>query len=416
MKRLFWIFMLALALPITAHASEFSVDEHAVMDGMYRSWYQGYTPTIDKNTMALFLPLRAESYTGKISVSIALDDPNVFLLSYQPGETVVSPQNGIYPVRLYIGLERYRRNGDFPATITIRGVDETGGETVETMPYILRIRDGYSNREHMEPVISEVAGQLDVGSAGSVCLTITNPTTTQSIIGGVLTLTDESGDILMSGSDRFLLPEILPGKRETVTVPVTVKADAAIAVHTLEVHLRYRALDAEAEWTENFSLPVTQEIRLEQGGVQLPTAIAGELANMTLPLMNLGRGELHNVLVRLEMDGVLDAQSVLVGTMEPGATQQAKLTFTPRTDAVGTHPGTVYIACEDAYGNPYERTLDVTLKVVEPLPEAEPEQEKETRNAASLVPILACILLAAGWLTQGTFLTRKLHKLEEERL
>ena len=97
-------------------------------------------------------------------------------------------------------------------------------------------------------------------------------------------------------------------------------------------------------------MPVTQAIRLEQGGVQLPVAIAGELGNMTLPLMNMGKGELQNVLVKLEMDGVLDAQSVLVGTMAAGETKQAKLTFTPRLDSVGTHSGTVTVTCEDAYG------------------------------------------------------------------
>ena len=89
-----------------------------------------------------------------------------------------------------------------------------------------------------------------------------------------------------------------------------------------------------AEWKETFTVPVTQAIRLEQGGVQLPTAIAGELSNMTLPLMNMGKGELRNVLVKLEIDGVLDAQSVLVGTVAAGETKQAKLIFTPKLDSV----------------------------------------------------------------------------------
>lgn len=421
MKRLICILLsllLALSLSVTAFAAEFTVDEHAEIDGMSRSWYQGYGPTIKNHTMTLCLPLRAESCVGDITVSIALDDPNVFLLTAEPKAVTVSPKDGIYPVKLTLALEHYRRNGDFPATITIKGTNEAGKETVETIPYIIRIRDGYGSHETMEPVISDVVGDLNVGSEGSLSLTITNPTTTQSIMDGVLTVTDSSGEILMSGSDRFPVSEILPGKSETVTIPMTVKGDAAISTHTLEVKFAYKVLGKDATWTESFTVPVTQAIRLEQGGVQMPTAISGELSNMTLPLMNMGKGELQNVLVKLEMEGVIDAQSVLVGTMAAGETKQAKLTFTPKLDSVGTHSGTVTVTCEDAYGNAFSQTLDVTLKVDEPLPEVELDQEEKTEKMSmgTIVLIVLCVLMGAGLVAQGTILTKKIHKLEEDRL
>ena len=122
--------------------------------------------------------------------------------------------------------------------------------------------------------------------------------------------------------------------------------------------------------------------------------------------------------MKLEMDGVLDAQSVLVGTLAPGETKQAKLTFTPRLNSVGTHSGLVTITCEDAYGNPFSQTLEVSLTVDEPLPEVDPQQEEdeEKLNAGSLVLILLCVALAAGLVVQGMILTRKIHNLEEERL
>ena len=412
MRKLICMFLILLSLTVTAQAVE--IDPHTQMDGMSKTWYQGYTPTIKNHIMTICLPLQVDACEGAIKVSIALDDPNVFLLTGQPREVTASQKNGVYPVKLTLALERYRRNGDYPATITIK--DETG--TVATMPYIIRIRDGYSSHETMEPVISDVAGDLNVGSEGSLSLTITNPTTTQSIMDGEITVTDASGEILMSGSNRFSVPEILPGKSETVTIPMTVKGNASISQHTLEVKLSYSCLGKSAEWKETFTVPVTQAIRLEQGGVQLPTAIAGELGNMTLPLMNMGKGELRNVLVKLEMDGVLDAQSVLVGTMAPGETKQTKLTFTPKLDSVGTHTGTVTITCEDAYGNAFSQTLDVTLIVDEPIPEVElqQEEEKEKMSTGTIVLIILCVLMAAGLVAQGTILTKKIHTLEEERL
>ena len=421
MKRLIIILLtilLVLSMGVTAFAAEFEIDQHAEIDGMSRSWYQGYEPTISYHTMTLCLPIRAESYTGDIIVSIALDDPNVFLLTSEPKAVTVSPKDGIYPVKLSLALERYRRNGDYPATITIKGTDGNGKEIVETIPYVIRIRDGYGSHETMEPVISDVVGSLDVGKDGSLSLTITNPTTTQSIMDGEITVTDSTGEILMTGSNRFSVPEILPGKCETVSIPMTVKGNASISQHTLEVKLSYSCLGKSAEWKESFTVPVTQAIRLEQGGVQLPTAIAGELGNMTLPLMNMGKGELRNVLVKLEADGVLDAQSVLVGTMAAGETKQAKLTYTPFLNSVGTYSGTVTVSCEDAYGNTFSQTLDVTLIVDEPIPEVELQQEekKEKMSTGTIILIVLCVLMAAGLITQGTLLTKKIHTLEEERL
>ncbi len=415
---LFLALLMVMSLSISAFGAEFSLDETAAIDSMARSWYQGYTPTIKNHVMTLCLPIRAESCVGDITVSLTLDDPNVFVLSSEPKAVTVSPRDGIYPVKLSLPLERYRRNGDFPATITLKGVDASGKEIVQTMPYIIRIRDGYGNHETLTPVISNVTGNLDVGSDGDLTLTITNPTSTISLTNAVLTVTDATSEVLMSGSNLFPVSEILPGKSESVTIPMTVKANAAISQHTFEVSLSYKALGKDTKWTESFTVPVTQAIRLEQGGVQLPTAIAGELANMTLPLMNMGKGELNNVMVKLEMDGVLDAQSVLVGIIAPGETRQAKLTFTPFLTSVGTHSGTAVYSCEDAYGNQFSQTLDVTLTVEEPLPEVEEQQaeEKESMSIWTILLIVLCATLAAALIAQSIILNGKLHKLEEERL
>ena len=421
MKRLIFVFLillLVLSISVTAFAAEYEIDQHAIIGNMSRSWYQGYRPGILNDTMTLCLPIRAAKCVGNINVSIALDDPNVFLLTGEPYAVTVYPVNGVYPVKLYLPLEEYRRNGDFPATITIKGTDEVGKEMVETIPYVIRIRDGYISHETMEPVITEVIGKLDVGSDGALILTIKNPTTTQSLMDGEITVTDTTGEILMAGSNRVKVAEILPGKSETVTIPMTVKGNASISQHTLEVEFRYKVLGENAQWKESFTVPVTQAIRLEQGGVQLPAAIAGELGNLNLPLMNMGKGEVQNVLVKLEMEDVLDAQSVLIGTMAAGETKQAKLTFIPKLDSAGTHSGTVTVTCEDAYGNAFSQTLDVMLKVEKPIPEAElvAEEEKEALRTGTVVLISLCVILAGGFVVQGAVLTKKIHKLEEERL
>lgn len=410
--------LLALSVAFTAAGAEFTVDAYAAVNGMSKSMYQGYEPSAQNHVMTLCLPIRGESCVGDITVKLALENPHVFLLAGEPKEVTVSPKEGIYPVKLTLPLQRNRRNGDYPATVTVRGTDDQGKEIVESFPYIIRVRDGSGSHETMKPVIGDVISDLNVGSSGSLTLTVANPTATLSLTGGVITVTDPTGEILMSGSDRFLIPEILPGKKQTVTIPMTVKGNASVSAHVLEISLSYQVLGMDEEWVEHYTVPVTQEIRLEQGGVQMPAAIAGELSSMSLPLMNMGKGELSNVLVKLEMEGVLDDQSVLVGTVAAGESKQAKLTFTPRLDSVGTHSGRVTVTCEDAYGNPFTRTLEAQLTVDEPIPQEKPQEqeEKEKTGIGTVVLIVLCVLLTAGLVLQGTLLTGKLHKLEEERL
>ena len=402
----FILTLLLLAAPVMAA----EVDQTATISGMGKSWYQGYEPTIKNNTMTIHLPIKTD-LEGTVTVSIALADPHVYLLASQPKAVTVTEKDGIYPVKLTLSLQKDRRNGDYPAIITIKS-----GEKTETLPYTIRIRDGRGSHEILSPVISDVTGNLDVGTEGSLTLTITNPTSTLSMTDGILTIIDPSGEVLMTGSDRFPIPEVLPGESVTVTVPITVLGDASIRVHTLDFKLSYQVCGAEKTWVESFTVPVTQAIRLEHGNMQVPPAIAGELGSLTLPLMNMGKGELSNILVKLETPAA-NSQSVLIGSLTPGETKQAQLTFTPFADKVGTHSGTVTISCEDAYGNTFEETMEVSLIVDEPLPELTEEvPEKEKTNPGTIFLGILCVLLIVGLIVQHLLLTGKIHKLEEERL
>ena len=408
MRKLICILLTILLLAAPVMAAE--LDQYTAVNGMSKSWYQGYEPTIKNNTMTICLPIKTD-LIGPVTVSIALTDPNVYLLASQPKAVTVSEKDGSYPVRLTLPLQKDRRNGDYPAVITLKS-----GEKTETLPYTIRIRDGRESHEDLTPVISDVTANLDVGSNGSLRLTIANPTSTLSLTDGVLTITDPTGEVLMTGSDRFPVPEVLPGEAVTVSVPMTVLANAAIRVHPLNLKLRYEVLGSEMTWEEAFTVPVTQAIRLEHGDAQIPPAIAGELGNLTLPLMNLGKGELSNILVKLETPAA-NAQSVLIGSLVPGGTKQAQLTFTAFADSIGTHSGTVIISCEDAYGNTFEETLEVSLTVDEPLPELTEEVPETTKTSPStIVLIVLCVLLSAALITQSLLLNGKIHKLEEERL
>lgn len=423
MKKLFHflIVMTILAvLCVPVSADGFSLDEKSVMNGMDGcSWYQGYQPAVHYGNYTICLPLRSDTAEGDIEVSAALVDPDLYLFSRQPGTITVSPRDGIYPVSVSIPLVRSRRNGDYPLRITINGHTGTGESVTEEIIHIIRIRDGYAALESVRPTIT-AKGELRVGQNGTFLLTISNPAKTLSMTDCTLTLTDASGDVLMIGADTMAIPEILPGETAAVEVPVTVKGNAAVEIHSFSVRLSYQVLGQAASWEQKISHPVTQEIRLEQGGIVLPSsAVQGELTTLSIPLMNLGKGEICNAMVSLEFPWMPQRQSVLVGTIAPGATGQAKLTFAPGKDAIGEYEGMITISCEDRYGNAQEQRIPVSMKVEAAAP---PAEEKSTepiiRTPQWLLPAVCvlCVLLLVGILLQGSILRGKLHKLEEERL
>lgn len=419
-----WIVFLILAallltLSCPVYASDFELDDKAVINGMDGiSWYQGYTPTVKRDMLTICLPVRSETAAGKITASLTLDDPNLLLFRGQPGTVTVSARNGMYPVKITVPLSQNRRNGDYPAKILITGKNENGAEISETIPYVLRIRDGQENPETVCPEIT-ASGELTVGQECILRLTVSNPTTALSMTDCVLTVTDAAGEVLMSGSNRLSFGEVLPGENANVEVPVTVKGKAAVELHSLSLKLTYQVLGEEKTWEETIAYPVTQEIRLEQGEITMPSStIQGELTTLSVPLMNMGKGDICNAMVSLEIPELIQRQSVLVGTIEPGSTGQAKLSFTPPKDALGDFSGRVTFSCEDAYGNgeQWEVPVDITVEAAKPMEAGKTQEKKET--PAWLLPgvCVLCVLLLVGMLVQGSLLRSKLHKLEEERL
>ena len=420
LRLFFTLSLLIFALSCSASAADFELDEKAVITGMDgRSWYQGYTPSVRYGNFTICLPLRSEKASGVITATITLDDPDLLLFRSHPGAVRFSPNDGLYPVALNIPLAQNRRNGDYAAKITISAQTENGEPVTEAFPYVIRIRDGYSNPEALVPKI-KVSGDLNVGEDCILNLTIQNPTKSLSMTDCELTLTDASGEILMSGSNRMALPEILPGQTAEAAVPVTVKGNAAVEPHSLSLKLTYQVLGEDKTWEETITYPVSQEIRLEQGGITMPAStIQGELTTLSVPLMNMGKGDICNAMVSLEFPELIPHQSVLVGTIEPGATGQAKLTFTPAKDALGDYSGMVTISCEDPYGNSQQRQIpvEITIEAAKPTEDGKTEEQKAA-SPGWLLPAVSilCVLLLAGILLQGMLLRAKLHRLEEERL
>lgn len=420
---LIFLAMLALCAPALAEGG-FTLDENATIAGMnYLPWARGYEPTSDGETMTVCLPLRSDSAAGKITATLTVDDETVSPLRGDGAKIDVLPdQNGLYAVRLSARLLSGRINGDYAATVRVTGKGADGADVTADFPVVLRVRDGKPGGAAMRPALENVSADLRVGENGALTAALVNTDPYAEMRDILLTVSDESGDILSAGSDSLRLGSLMPGERAQVFYPLSVQPDAAVKAHTLNLTLTWTALGADMSWTEKRTLVVTQEIRLERGALQgAASVVAGDTAVLTLPLMNMGRGDVRNVLATLTLPGLCERQSVLVGTIASGESAQARLSFAADGEA-GTYTGVFSVTGEDVWGNESGFELPVTLSVETRLVKSAEETASDDAAAGKkLSPLVwglggACALLLLALIVTSALLARKIHRLEEDRL
>ncbi len=402
--------------------ADFEIDQRRVLQGMNRSWLQGYEPRISNNVLSLVLPILSNQAEGPIQAELRMPDESIS--PFKPQTMSVKTQraeNGLYVVRLNLELYPDRENGDYPCVIRITGQAKSGKTLKTDIPYTLRIRDGAPTRETLRMAITEIEADLNVGEDGFIRFTLQNPCRTVSCEQPVLHITDPAGDVIPREVDVQYLPDLAPGESVTVEYPVAVLAKASVARHSFRFDLTWTALGQTVNQTETYTLPVRQEIRLEQGGLKMASSvIAGDSVTLSLPLMNMGKADVINVLATVALPGITDRQSVLVGAVAPGETRQAQMTLTPDKSLSGDFAGTLTVEGTDNDGNPVSFSLPVYLTVEAPVrPAAETDaviSEKEKPPLLIYGLSGGCGLLLLLLLLQGVLLRRKIHQLEEEKL
>ncbi len=415
-----------LLIPFFAARSEekadFEIDQRRVLQGMNRSWLQGYEPAVSGNTLNLVVPILSDLADGQIQTELIFPDEAIAPFKPQPMSVRTQrSETGLYAVRLSLNLYPDRRSGDYACMIRVTGKTRAGAALLTDFPYTLRIRDGLPNTEVQRLEIIGLQSDLNVGEDGEIRFQLKNPCRTVTFERPVLHITDPGGDMIPRDVDVVYLPDLAPGESAPVCYPVTVLAKASVSPHSLKFDLSWTALGQQASQTESYTLPVRQEIKLEQGGLKMPASVvAGDSVTLSLPLMNMGKADIINVLATVTLPGITDRQSVLVGTIAPGDTRQAQMTLTTDKGISGDFEGTLTVEATDNDGNPASFSLPVFLTVEKPAPPAADDAAAagEKDQPAYLTYALGggCGLLFLAVLLQGALLRRKIHRLEEDKL
>lgn len=416
------LFLIPIFSTRAEEKADFEIDQRKVLQGMNRSWLQGYEPRISNNVLSLALPILSDQAEGQIETELVMPDEAVS--PFKPQSMSVKTQrgeSGLYAVRLNLAMYADRRNGDYPCIIRITGQTKAGNFLKTEIPYTLRVRDGQPAKETLRMAIHDVETDLNVGEDGCIRAVFTNPCQTVAYEQPVLHITDPTGDIIPREVDVLYLPDLAPGESVRVEYPVAVLGKASVARHSLKFDLSWTALGQTVSQTESYTAPVRQEIRLEQGGLKIASSVvAGDSVTLSLPLMNMGKADIVNVLATVSLPGITERQAVLVGAIAPGETRQAQITLATGKGISGDFQGALTVEGEDGDGNPVSFSLPISLTVEKPVQAAAvhsaDEQKKEEPTAGTLALAGGCALLLMCLTVQGAVYRKKLHRLEEERL
>ena len=390
----------------------FTIDERAVLGDMSRSYLQGYEPVVSWDRLTMVIPIRSEKAVGSIQAELIVANEDIS--PFKPQSMSARTQrveDGLWAVRFNLSLFSDRTNGDYPCTVRISGADADGKELMTALPMVVHIRDGQPNTEPAQISISEDASSLNVGEDGVIAVKLWNASRSVGFENLSLALHDPSGDILPKELDTVVLGDWMPGESLALSFPVTVLSSAKVTPHSLRFDFSGQSLGQEAKLSVSYTVPVKQEIRLEQGGLRMAqSVVAGDSITATLPLMNMGKADILNAMVTISLPGMSLRQSVLV---------QAQLTITAPKGAIGSFDGTLTVSGEDNDGNSVSFDLPVGLNVEEAVKTDTLTSQgtaKQKTPVSVIVLSIACAVLVAALIAQSILLRGKLHKLEEERL
>lgn len=255
---------------------------------------------------------------------------------------------------------------------------------------------------------------LIAGEAGFLSITLINTSASQAAHNILLRFQEPQGLLIpVEGASAFV-DQLKPGERFTWQLPLTCSPEAGPGYIQASVVLEYEAPSGLVRTqAEPIVVEVDRPVRLAYAPPQLPAqACEGDNLAFSMQLMNLGRDEIRNVILRFDIPGLDCGGPVLVGTILPGeaGTAAANLLVSLPDPGAGMVSGSLTLSYEDPLGRKSQRQHDLTIQLLPrqaAVASASPEPGGDA--GASKPPVFwlaALFVLSAACLAQHAYIRR----------
>lgn len=172
----------------------------------------------------------------------------------------------------------------------------------------------------------------------------------------------------MSGSSTMFVKRIGIGETIPLVVEMTAKPTLEAKSYPLTIEAEYEDYEVTPYTSrESISIPVTQELRISTGNVEvMPASIeVGSQSNIMFPINNLGKSKVYNVSVSFKGDSITGGES-FEGNLESGGTANVDTMITGIAATMDEGYITAVISYENEKGEVFTQEKEIQLWVTEP--------------------------------------------------
>lgn len=408
--------------PPTSDALE--IDSQFIYPGMDMPYADGYVPRVEGGIVYLMLPLLAHRQISgnRIQASLELGNSSAFVAASYQKDFYLSqflPENGslsreLFLVEFPVELSTERSNGIYPVSIHVSGYTDSGEAIAFAHTLYVTITDGVSKEpvKTTAPAVSTPTAEPVVyisqctmepnpilaGEPFAMTVTLKNPLKTKSVKN--LLVTVEPGDMqinLLENSNVIPVDTIGPEEEAVLQLPMQADPSIAPGKYTVQFSFSYNSSQ-----TLNLSskgscvLDIRQPAELSYDGARLPANVyQGEVAVLSVNLMNTGKTPLYNCRMETKIPGLDSGGITFVGQIDPGKSALGKINLLVSKEELGQVKGKILLLYEDSFGTEYQQEAEVTTRIEEMILPTEPE-EKKAEKENSLWWLFGLLGMAAG--------------------
>lgn len=403
--------LLIFVLPASAYAAgnALTIDMTTKYDGMMKTYANGYTPTVQSDSVNIVLPLLGATYDHKVMATVDLGETTGSPFVYSNYAQTVTG-SGAYLFSFNIPLLPDRINGFYPVVLNVNYLNAAGSASSQSFTVYINISDGLSPDVAEQPTINQLNidgtmlypgmdktyaqgyvpkvadGKVTIvlplkgkTYSGDVNLTADLGTTTGNpfIFGNYSTSVHGDGDYL------FTLEIPLSDERINGIYPVTLTVEyldtvGAKASQVFPVYVTIADGHASVDPEEKVIAEIPQ-LFISKCHIT-PDTISGNMEfTAELTVANIGNLSARSVMLAYGSAvngttptdvGILPAEvnsNLLLGTIEKDAEKSVSIKLKTTADVlVGAQFFPIKLDYSDVYGGTYTVTFNYLVEVTQP--------------------------------------------------
>lgn len=452
----------------TGRISTLVIDNQNVYEGMDRPYAEGYVPRVEGGNVLVVIPMRLEGEavlknntlraslnlgdTGNTPFVYRNYDKSITLSSHPVNNGTGTAESFLASFQLELLPERY--NGSYPVTLAVEGTDQAGLAISQNFVVYVTITDGkdpnalppepeeepvpqepptfvpkllvqsyrYIKKEastqtgDQESKADSTGSEILAGDEIMAEITLINTSKTQTIRNLTVTAGAPGEALtLLSPTDSVYIESVKGGETCVVTFDYRIREDAATGQYGLTLAMDYAdSKGAVYTGAGNTRLSVRQPTEVKFDPLLLPEQMdIGDVIQVQVQAMNLGRSKVLNVRAELAADGLKPQGTLFIGDIEAGnmavgSTQVTVGGMVEGDSPYGETEGTVTFYYEDEAGREQSVEMPFTTTISSPFTGQSSEPEDEPGQWWVIMAVVGVLLCGCV----AVLVARKIRKVQ----